>query len=107
MALHLPAVAYEADCEVTMDSFEEWFRTTPHIAKMNPAAPANVPDFHQAGGIPAVMKEILPLLLGDALTVSGETVAVNVADARINDSGIIRTVADPWAAEGGLAILAR
>jgi len=105
VALHLPAVAYEADCEVSMDIFEEWFRATPHIAKMNPAAPANVPDFHQAGGVPAVMKEILPLLHRDAMTVTGETVAKNVADARINDSGIIRTMDNPWAAGGGLAIL--
>ena len=79
-ALHIPAIAYEADCcEITMDVFEELCRSTPHIAKMNPAAPANVPDFHAAGGVPAVMNEILPLLHGDALTVSGKTVAENVA----------------------------
>jgi dihydroxy-acid dehydratase len=47
----------------------------------------------------------LPLLHGDALTVTGKTVAENVANARILDSGIIKTMADPWAREGGLAIL--
>jgi len=52
-ALHLPAIAYEADCEISMDLFEELCRTTPHVAKMNPAAPPNVPDFHHAGGVPA------------------------------------------------------
>ena len=105
-ALHIPAVAYEADCcEITMDVFEELCRSTPHIAKINPAAPANVPDFHAAGGVPAVMKEILTLLHGDALTVSGQTVAENVATAEATDRDIIRTLADPWSAEGGLAIL--
>jgi dihydroxy-acid dehydratase len=104
-ALHIPAIGYEADCEVTMDLFEELSRSTPHIAKMNPAAPPNVPDFHYAGGVPAVMKEILSLLHGDALTVTGKTVAENVADAKIMDSNIIRTMSDPWSKEGGLAIL--
>jgi dihydroxy-acid dehydratase len=105
-ALHIPAIAYEADCcEITMDVFEDLCRSTPHIAKMNPAAPANVPDFHAAGGVPAVMKEILPLLHGDALTVSGQTAAENVAGAETADRGVIRTLADPWSAQGGLAIL--
>ena len=105
VALHIPAIAYEADCEIQMDLFEELCRSTPHIAKMNPAAAPNVPDFHHAGGMPAVMKEILSLLHGDALTVTAKTVAENVADSRISDSGIIRTLDDPWSREGGLAVL--
>jgi dihydroxy-acid dehydratase len=105
LALHIPAVGYEADCEVTMDLFEEFCRSTPHIAKMNPAAAPNVPDFHAAGGVPAVMKQILPILQGDAMTVSGKTVAENVAGAQVCDSSIIRTMAHPWGQGGGLAIL--
>jgi dihydroxy-acid dehydratase len=105
LALHIPAVGYEADCEVTMDLFEEFCRSTPHIAKMNPAEAPNVPDFHAAGGVPAVMKQILPILQGDAMTVSGKTVAENVAGAQICDSSIIRTMAHPWGQGGGLAIL--
>lgn len=105
VALHIPAIGYEADCEVSMDHFEELCRNTPYIAKMNPAAAPNVPDFHNAGGIPAVMKEIQPILHGDACTVTGKTVAQNVADAEILDSKIIKTMANPWAAEGGLAVL--
>jgi len=104
-ALHLPAIGYEASCEITMDLFDELCRTTPHIAKMNPAAAPNVPDFHHAGGIPAVMKEILPLLHEDALTVTGKTVAENVAHARVEDHKIIKTIVNPWAKEGGLAVL--
>jgi dihydroxy-acid dehydratase len=105
VALHIPAVGYEADCEVSMNRFEELCRSTPQIAKMNPAAPANVPDFHRAGGVPAVMKQILPLLHGDALTVTGKTVAENVAHAETYDPHIIRTMTDPWGAEGGIAVL--
>ncbi len=104
-ALHLPAIGYEASCEITMDLFDELCRTTPHIAKMNPAAAPNVPDFHHAGGVPAVMKEILPLLHEDALTVTGKTVAENVAHAKVVDHNIIKTIVNPWAKEGGLAVL--
>jgi dihydroxy-acid dehydratase len=103
--LHMLAIAYEAECELDVDAFEELCRTTPHIAKMNPAAAPNVPDFHYAGGVPAVMKEILSLLHGGALTVSGKTVAENVADVETRDRNVIKTLADPWAKGGGLAIL--
>ena len=103
--LHMLAIAYEADCDLNVDAFEELSRTTPHLARMNPAAAPNVPDFHHAGGVPAVMKEILPLLHGDALTVSGKPVAENVARAEIRDRAIIRTMADPWSQGGGLAVL--
>lgn len=68
LALHIPAIGYEADCEINMERFEELCRTTPYLARMNPAAAPNVPDFHRAGGVPAVMKELLPLLHGEALT---------------------------------------
>jgi dihydroxy-acid dehydratase len=105
VALHIPAIGYEADCEITMDLFENLCRTTPYIAKMNPAAAPNVPDFHHAGGVPAVMKELLPLLHADALTVTGKTIAENVSDAKILDSNIIKTIEDPWSKQGGLAIL--
>jgi dihydroxy-acid dehydratase len=105
VALHLPAIAYEACCEVSMDLFEELSHSTPHIAKMNPAAAPNVPDFHQAGGVPAVMNEILSLLHGDAMTVTGKTVAENVRGARIQNAGIIKRMDEPWSRTGGLAIL--
>ncbi|MCP4577412.1 MAG: dihydroxy-acid dehydratase [Deltaproteobacteria bacterium] len=105
VALHMPAVAYEADCRVPMDLFEALCRDTPYIAKMNPAAAPNVPDFHRAGGVPAVMKEILPLLHTDALTVTGGTVSENVKAAESTNRNIIRTMNDPWETGGGLAIL--
>ena len=103
--LHLPAVAYEAGCELGMDQIEQLSKETPHVAKMNPAAPENVSDFHQAGGVPAVMKTILPLLDGSALNVNGKGVAENVATAEVKNTGMIRTMDDPWGVGGGLAVL--
>ncbi len=106
LALHMPAIAYEAECpDIDMARFEELCRTTPHVAKMNPAAAPNVPDFHSAGGVQAVMAQILPLLHGDALTVAGTTVAENAACAPARDRRIIRPLGDPWRAGGGLAVL--
>ena len=105
VALHMPAIAYEAGLELNMETFEELSRTTPLVAKMNPAAAPNVPDFHAAGGVPAVMKQILPLLHREALTVTRKSVSENVKDAADPDNRIIRTLDDPWSAEGGLAVL--
>ncbi|HNT76662.1 MAG TPA: dihydroxy-acid dehydratase [Anaerolineae bacterium] len=104
LALHIPAIAYEADVAMPMTRFESLCSSTPHLAKMNPAAPLNVPDFHAAGGVPAVQRELLPLLHGDALTVTGKTVAENVAQAQIRDRRIIRPLAEPWGI-GGIAVL--
>lgn len=103
--LHLLALAYEAGIDLTVADFEHLSRTTPHIARMNPAAAPNVPDFDAAGGVPAVMSEILSLLHGDALTVSGRTVAENVRGAVARDRRVIRPCSDPWAPGGGLAVL--
>ncbi len=103
--LHLLAIAYEAEVELNVDKFEELSRTTPLIAKIFPAAAENVPDFHLAGGVQAVMKEILPLLNKDALNVNGKTAAENAAGAKMMNPNMIRTLAQPWAPEGGLAVL--
>ncbi len=105
VALHIPAIGYEADCEISMDQFEDLCRSTPHIAKMNPAAASNVPDFHHAGGVPSVMKELLPLLHADAMTVTGKSVAENLAVVGNPNRMIIKTISDPWSQEGGLAVL--
>jgi dihydroxy-acid dehydratase len=103
--LHMLALAYEAGVELTVNDFEELSRTTPHIARMNPAAAPNVPDFDAAGGVPAVMNEILPLLHGDALTVTGTTIEDNVRGVVARDRSIIRSCEEPWSQGGGLAIL--
>ena len=106
LALHIPAIAYEAECgQITMEALDRLSRTTPQVARMNPAAAPNVPDFHAAGGIPAVMRELLTLLHADAMTVSGKTVAENIAGAIVSDRRIIRPLSDPWSREGGLAVL--
>lgn len=70
MALHFPAIAYESECDFTMDEIDEIARSTPHLALIYPNGPCNVPDFYGAGGVPAVMKHLLPLLDAGAVTLS-------------------------------------
>ena len=105
VALHLPAIGYEAGVSVPMTLFDELCQSTPHIAMINPAAAPNVPDFHDAGGVPAVMREILSLLHGEAFTVSGKTIAENLENISMGDPTIIRTLENPWNRQGGLAVL--
>jgi len=105
VALHFPAIAYEAECDITMDEFEALCSTTPHIARIFPAAAPNVPDFNSAGGVPAVMKQLLPLIHDDALTVNGRTMGENAADAPEPEGTVIRSFEEPWGTSGGLAIL--
>ncbi len=105
VAIHIPAIAYEAEVELDMEKFEELSRSTPYIARMNPAAAPNVPDFHEAGGVPSVMRQIMPLLHRDALTVTGHSVEKNVKNAPDPDALIIRSLDNPWSREGGLAVL--
>lgn len=106
--LHLPAVFGEAELGLSLDIFDEISRKTPNICKLSPAGTQHIEDLHRAGGIPAVMAALLEkgLAHGDALTVTGKTVAENLHDlkARILDPDVIR--ADkPYAQEGGIAIL--
>jgi dihydroxy-acid dehydratase len=103
--LHLPAVAYEAGFELSMDDIQRLAKETPHLAKMNPAAPQNLGDFHAAGGVPAVLKRLLPLLDGGTLTVTGQTLAQNLAEVQVQEHPMLRSLDDPWEVGGGLAVL--
>ncbi|MGI6225720.1 MAG: dihydroxy-acid dehydratase [Peptococcales bacterium] len=104
-ALHIPAIAYEAKVDFNMDIFDEFSRTTPLVAKMNPAAAPNIIDFYEAGGVPVVMQEIAPLLNKDCLTVTGKTIGENIAGFTSPNNEVIKTFSEPFSAMGGLAVL--
>jgi dihydroxy-acid dehydratase len=106
--LHLMAIAHEAGVHIPLKELNEYSDRTPHLCKMSPAAGGHhIQDLNDAGGIPAVMWRLLEgdLLEGDALTVTGRTVAVNVARSKVRDARVIRSLEEPYAATGGLAIL--
>lgn len=103
--VHLPAIAGRLGLELPLARFDELSRTTPLIANMRPAGQYQMEDLYHAGGIPAVLKQLLPLLHGDALTVTGKTLAANLESAAVANSDVIHSLDEPLQPEGGLSIL--
>ncbi len=103
--LHLPAIASEAGCPVPLEEFDRLSRSTPLIGKFRPASPYTVVDLHEAGGIPAVLKILSPLLQLNVPTVSGETLSERVALAPVFRPEVLHPLDAPLSPEGGLAIL--
>jgi len=103
--VHLPAIAGRVGIDLPLSLFDEISRRTPLIANMRPAGKYQMEELFEAGGIPAVLKQLLPLLHGDALTVTGKTLAENVGDAAIQDADVIRPWDNPLQPEGGTAVL--
>ena len=108
--LHFLAIAHAAQVDWTIDDFERVRRKVPVICDLKPSGKYMAIDLHRAGGIPQVMKVLLNagLLHGDCMTITGKTVAQNLADVPDvprADQDVIRTVANALYAQGHLAIL--
>jgi len=107
--LHFLAIAHAAGVEWTIDDFERVRRKVPVLCDLKPSGRNLAIDLHRAGGIPAVMKALhdAGLLHGDCMTITGKTVAENLADIPPlrADQDVIRPVSNPMYAEGHLAIL--
>ena len=103
--VHLLAVAGRLNLDITLDDFDRLARETPLIANVRPSGKWQMEQLWEAGGIPAVMKELLPILNGDCMTVTGKTVAENLEGERVRNRDVILPLDQPIAAEGGLAIL--
>jgi len=107
--LHFLAIAHCAEVDWTIDDFERMRRKIPVLCDLKPSGRNLAIDLHRAGGIPAVMKELLDagLLNGDCITITGKTVAENLAGLPPlrTDQDVIRPVSNPIYAEGHLAIL--
>ena len=105
--LHLPAIARCAGVKLTLEKMDEISRNTPHLCSMSPGGLYHCEDLGEAGGIPAVMKELLDAgkLHGDCITCTGETVAEKLKNARVTNAEVIRPLDDPVDPEGGIAVL--
>ncbi len=108
--LHFLAIAHAAEVEWTIDDFERVRRKVPVLCDLKPSGQYLATDLHRAGGIPQVMKVLLKagLLHGDCMTITGKTVAENLADvpdAPAADQKVIRDIGNPMYAQGHLAIL--
>ncbi len=103
--VHLLAIAGRTPNKLVLDDFDAISRRTPFLVNVRPSGEFMMEDFFYAGGVPAVMRELLPQLHGDALTVNGKTIAENVADAPNHNHDVIRSAASPIFAEGGTVVL--
>ena len=107
--LHLLAIAHEAEVELTLDDFNRIADRVPHIGDLKPFGKYVMNDVDRQGGVPVVMKALLDagLLHGDVMTVTGKTMAENLAE--INppalDGEVLRTLDNPIHASGGISVL--
>ncbi len=105
--LHLPAIANEAGILLKLELFDEISQSTPYLTKLSPSGENHLEDFHEAGGIPALINELIKADLVDteAKTVTGKSLGENVSGCEIEINDIIRSVDSPHRPTGGLAIL--
>ena len=105
MVLHMIAMAREAGVGVSFETWDRLSRDTPTLVKLAPSGPWGVTELGEAGGVPAVMKALGPLLQREAGSVAGLTIGEIADAATILDSTCIHTLASPVEAEGSLSIL--
>ncbi len=105
--LHLPAIAHEAGLTIDLDHANAISAITPNLCHLAPAGDTFMEDLDRAGGVSAVMKELTKrdLLDTSVLTVTGKTLAKNLACAVNRDPSIIRPIDNPYSANGGIAVL--
>ena len=105
--LHLPAIAHEAGVHIDLDIANEISSHTPNLCHLAPAGPTYMEDLNEAGGVPAVMKELSKInaLNLDLPTVTGKTIRENIEFAFNKNPEIIRTIENPYSKIGGIAVL--
>jgi L-arabonate dehydrase len=103
--VHLPALAGRVGVPLPLSLFDRLSRETPFVANVQPSGKYLMEDFFYAGGLPAVLHELLPLLHGGALTVTGRSLAENVRSACVRNPDVIVSLDRPLGKEGGTVIL--
>jgi dihydroxy-acid dehydratase len=106
--LHTLALAHEAGIDYPIERINEVAERVPHLAKIAPASDWHIEDVHLAGGVSAVLHELLKkegAIHGDRITVTGKTISENVKDTPILNPEVIHTVNNPHSEKGGLAVL--
>ncbi|MCY6356554.1 dihydroxy-acid dehydratase [Clostridium sp. ZS2-4] len=105
--LHLLAIANEARVNLDLEEFDRISKIVPHISKLSPAGIHHMIDLEEAGGVSAVLNQLIKanLVYPDTITVTGTTLENNVKNSRVLDSSVIRPLDNPYSKEGGIAIL--
>jgi dihydroxy-acid dehydratase len=106
--LHALAIAHEGGIEYPLERINAVADRIPHLCKVSPSGPWHMEDVHRAGGIPAILSEVMRL--GDVLhperkTVTGQTLGQSLAGVAVRDAEVIRSIENPHSMRGGLSIL--
>jgi len=106
--LHALAIAHEAGLKYDLDRINEISRKCPNICRVAPSSHFHIEDVDRAGGVSAILKEISSLdglLHTECMTVTGRTIGENISRARVKDREVIRSLEEPYSADGGLAVM--
>ena len=103
--VHLIAIAGRVGIDLGLAEFDRLSRTTPFILNLKPSGQYLMEDFYNAGGVPAVLHQLSPLLHLEAMTVTGRSLGENIAGSRVHNTEVIRGIEEPLDREGGLAVL--
>ncbi|NLW78149.1 MAG: dihydroxy-acid dehydratase [Ruminococcaceae bacterium] len=105
MALHMPAIAYEADVPYTLEDMGKLAKETPLLARIYPQVPENVFDFYKAGGVMAVMKHLVPVMHTDAMTCTGKTWGEILEKEAPIENDLIHSIPNAWSPLNSLGVL--
>ena len=103
--IHLIAIAGRVGIDLPLTYFDALSRTTPFLLDLKPSGRFLMEDFYYAGGLPALLKELSPLLQLEALTVTGQSLGANIAQATLYNRELVHSLEAPMHPEGGLAVL--
>ncbi len=106
--LHLLAIAHEAGVSLSLEDFDAFSRRTPHVGDLKPFGRYHMVDLDRIGGVPSVLRALHDegLINGEAMTATGKTMGENLAGVSFSsEQDVVRSVSDPLAPEGGIAIL--
>lgn len=106
LILHIPAIAHEAGYDLPWwKYFDEYSNEIPLLSHLAPSGPYSLKDFDLAGGMPLLLKNLMPKLDGNVLTVTGKTLRENVENAKCYNADVIHTLENPVMSEAGIGVL--
>jgi L-arabonate dehydrase len=103
--IHLLAIAGRIGVELQIDDFDKYSQGIPLLANIQPSGENYMEDLYYSGGLPAVIKEMSPIVHNDAMTVNGKTLGENCAGAEVYDRSVISTMNDPFKQESGIVVV--
>ncbi len=104
-AIHFPALAHEAGLKLTLEDIERISSTTPYVCKVKPSGSHTLLDLNDAGGVPAVMKELASMLPLDSQTVTGKSFRDNIEPFENHNKEVIRPIDNAYRSQSSLAVL--